>query len=325
MGAVEAETSRRSALGQAVLGVGLAFAVARAATLLDRDLHAALHLLAFHGGLSAARDLVANLLALSVTAVSVLVSITMSIVQGAAGQLSPRLVRPLLARALPPASLLLYVGTVAYSMALLYLLEGSAAVRPRVSVTLAMVATFASTLAASVHLLKAMQAVRLDDLLADLGGSARDACQAPAPAGWSEPGPWPGDPALDALRLLSDVGLRALSPAVNDPYTGIQALEASAPALERLATQATGGDGAAARRLGAALEITLGATLRYGASDPEVLAAVARVAGGLEPACPQVVDEWFDQLRQALREAAAQLARLAERALVEEALRAPTA
>jgi uncharacterized membrane protein len=57
------------------------------------------------------------------------------------------------------------------------------------------------------------------------------------------------DPAL-ALRLLADIGLRALSPAVNDPSTAVQALDAMDGLLRALATRDLGieqiaaGDGA---------------------------------------------------------------------------------
>jgi len=44
------------------------------------------------------------------------------------------------------------------------------------------------------------------------------------------------DPAL-ALRLLADIALRALSPAVNDPTTAVQALDRIASLLRVLATR----------------------------------------------------------------------------------------
>ena len=44
------------------------------------------------------------------------------------------------------------------------------------------------------------------------------------------------DPAF-AIRLLADIGLRALSPAVNDPATAVQALDAMDGLLRVLATR----------------------------------------------------------------------------------------
>jgi uncharacterized membrane protein len=44
------------------------------------------------------------------------------------------------------------------------------------------------------------------------------------------------DPAL-AIRVLVDIGLRALSPAVNDPTSAAQALDAIQACLERLAAR----------------------------------------------------------------------------------------
>ena len=62
------------------------------------------------------------------------------------------------------------------------------------------------------------------------------------------------DPAF-ALRLLADIGLRALSPAVNDPTTAVEALDAMDGLLRVLATrdlsvaQVAGSDGAVRVRL----------------------------------------------------------------------------
>jgi uncharacterized membrane protein len=290
--------SGRGTLG--ALGVGLLGALAL--SWLDQDLHEALHFLAFHGDLDAARDLLANLLALSVTAVSVLVSITMSIVQGAAGQFSPRLVGPLLARVLPPSSLVLYVGAVAYTMVLLYLAEGVDQEAPRVSVTLAMVLTFASTLVASAQLLRAMWAIRVEDLMRWLGKRAR--------AGNS----------MEGLRLLSDIGLRALSPAVNDPYTAIQALDAAVPVLRDLGTACSDDVEGAAQQFERGLELVLGGFLRYGAGDAEVLVALAGSAHELREASGGASADWFSDFLGAVGSAGEALGRAAERGAVERAV-----
>lgn len=87
------------------------------------------------------------------------------------------------------------------------------------------------------------------------------------------------------LRQLQDVATRALSPGVNDPSTAVLAIGQLSAVLCRYAAHPLGDDvvededgrpRAAAPRPGfaAMLELAVGAPRRYGASDPEVLAAL---------------------------------------------------
>ncbi len=87
------------------------------------------------------------------------------------------------------------------------------------------------------------------------------------------------------LRQLQDVATRALSPGVNDPTTAVLAVTQMSAVLCRYAAHPLGDDvavddddrvRAASPRpgFGALLELAVGATRRYGSSDPEVLVAL---------------------------------------------------
>ncbi len=96
---------------------------------------------------------------------------------------------------------------------------------------------------------------------------------------------------LFGFRLLADIADRALSPAMNDPYTAIQALEAARSPLHLLSEAPRGvlayeRDGAPAARvtapsLGEYVSAVVDGPLRYGAADPDVLAEIADLAGSL--------------------------------------------
>lgn len=88
------------------------------------------------------------------------------------------------------------------------------------------------------------------------------------------------------LRQLQDVATRALSPGVNDPTTAVMAVTQMSAVLCRYAAHPLGDDvavddddgsvRAASPRpgFGALLELAVGATRRYGSSDPEVLVSL---------------------------------------------------
>jgi uncharacterized membrane protein len=90
------------------------------------------------------------------------------------------------------------------------------------------------------------------------------------------------------LRQLVDVALRALSPAVNDPYTGIQVIQRLTVLLCALAPMPLG-DYVVAGREGSAdvvvhapsfrdyTDLACGLIRRYGASEPTVTAALLRM------------------------------------------------
>jgi uncharacterized membrane protein len=90
------------------------------------------------------------------------------------------------------------------------------------------------------------------------------------------------------MRQLADIAVKALSPAINDPYTSIQALEHIAVLLAALARRPLGNqrlyDDAGelrlvmpGRDLAYFLELATGQSRRYGASEPRVLRALIRV------------------------------------------------
>jgi len=90
------------------------------------------------------------------------------------------------------------------------------------------------------------------------------------------------------MRQLADIAVKALSPAINDPYTGIQALEHIGVLLLALARRELGGqevrdtDGSLrvvihGRDLEYYVELATGQIRRYGRSEPRVLRALLRV------------------------------------------------
>ena len=116
------------------------------------------------------------------------------------------------------------------------------------------------------------------------------------------------DPAF-ALRLLADIGLRALSPAVNDPTTAVEALDAMDGLLRALATrdlnveQVAGSDGTIRVRLVLPVwddyvAVALDETIALPAISPNVLRRILRLLDDLAAITPP-------SRRSALRLAAA--------------------
>jgi Predicted membrane protein (DUF2254) len=91
------------------------------------------------------------------------------------------------------------------------------------------------------------------------------------------------------IRQLVDVACKALSPAVNDPYTAVQAVDHLSVIFCALARRPLGnhvardGAGAAAiipgRRFGEYLAVMCGLIRRYGAGEPTVAHALLRLLG----------------------------------------------
>ena len=90
------------------------------------------------------------------------------------------------------------------------------------------------------------------------------------------------------VRQLADIAVKALSPAINDPYTAIQSLEHIGVVLASLAPRPLGGqllcdpDGSPrvwmpGRDLRYYLDLATGQIRRYGASEPRVALALIRV------------------------------------------------
>ncbi len=109
------------------------------------------------------------------------------------------------------------------------------------------------------------------------------------------------------MRQLVDIALRALSPAVNDPYTGIQAIHRLTVVLCALAVTPLD-DYVAARRDGSPgvvvkmpsfadyVDLACGLIRRYGASEPTVTAALLRM---LQDVQAMVTDPGRRQVLQA--------------------------
>jgi uncharacterized membrane protein len=130
------------------------------------------------------------------------------------------------------------------------------------------------------------------------------------------------------MRQLADIGVKALSPAVNDPYTGMQALEHIATLLAALAPRALGNqflyDEAGrlrvvvpGRTFAYYVELGTGQIRRYGASEPRVLAALLRTLGTIAPFCRD------DVARRPVTEAVALVGEAAELSIVQDGDRRP--
>lgn len=97
------------------------------------------------------------------------------------------------------------------------------------------------------------------------------------------------------VRQLADIAVKALSPAINDPYTAIQALEHIGVVLAKLAPRRLGGqlltDGPATvwmpgRDLRYYLDLATGQIRRYGSAEPRVCLALIRVLRTTAWFCP---------------------------------------
>lgn len=98
------------------------------------------------------------------------------------------------------------------------------------------------------------------------------------------------------VRQLADIASKALSPAVNDPYTAVQAVDHLSVVLASLATRALGSqalidsEGTArvyvpARDWAYFIDLGLGQVRRFGHTEPRVVLALLRVARDLGTVC----------------------------------------
>jgi uncharacterized membrane protein len=112
------------------------------------------------------------------------------------------------------------------------------------------------------------------------------------------------------FRQLADPACKALSPAVNDPYTAVQAIDHLAVLFGALAARPVGDyvardpDGTVrlivpGRRFGEILTITVGLIRRYGAAEPNVVQALLRLLGTCAALAIEDPRRWTDIERQA--------------------------
>jgi uncharacterized membrane protein len=98
------------------------------------------------------------------------------------------------------------------------------------------------------------------------------------------------------MRQLVDIACKALSPAVNDPYTAVQAIEHLDVVCRGLAARPLGDDVVAdaptgavvvmtGRRFGEYVDTVCGLLRRYGSHEPTVLVAVLRMLDGCADVC----------------------------------------
>ncbi|WP_419993305.1 DUF2254 domain-containing protein [Streptomyces boninensis] len=114
------------------------------------------------------------------------------------------------------------------------------------------------------------------------------------------------------LRLLADISIRALSPAVNDPTTAVQALDQIEDVLLRLADRPLGPawllDGAGVPRVAYPapgwadfVGLSLDETLLYGAGNPQVVRRLYTLLDRLSAAVPEHRRGPVEERRAALR------------------------
>jgi uncharacterized membrane protein len=112
------------------------------------------------------------------------------------------------------------------------------------------------------------------------------------------------------FRQLADPACKALSPAVNDPYTAIQAIDHLAVLFGALVARPVGdfvgrdGDGTVrlvvpGRRFVEILTITVGLIRRYGAAEPNVVQALLRLLGTCAALAIEDPRRWADVEKQA--------------------------
>jgi uncharacterized membrane protein len=133
------------------------------------------------------------------------------------------------------------------------------------------------------------------------------------------------------VRQLTDIACKALSPAINDPYTGIQSLEHISVVLAALARRRIGGqllvdDTGAVRVIvhGRALpyfvDFACGQIRRYGAREPRVLLALLRAMRTIALNIADPIDRGAieDQVRLIVADGEREIAQPADQTQVRE-------
>jgi uncharacterized membrane protein len=130
------------------------------------------------------------------------------------------------------------------------------------------------------------------------------------------------DPGL-GMRQLCDAACKALSPAINDPYTAIQAIEHLSVIFAALAVRPSGNVvvyaqgclvAVSSRSFSEHLAGGVGLIRRYGAAEPTVIAALLRLLATALEAIGQVPQHW-----EVVQEQANLLVSAAEREVAEPA------
>jgi uncharacterized membrane protein len=130
------------------------------------------------------------------------------------------------------------------------------------------------------------------------------------------------------IRQLADIAAKALSPAVNDPYTAMQATEHLAVVLAALAPRQLGHqvlvDGTDRERVAVPgrdwatyVELATGQVRRYGCTEPRVLTTLLRALDAIGGFCHD------DERRQVVAHSVALVEEAAERAITQDADRTP--
>ena len=225
--------------------------------------------LAFRGTADDARTLLSNVTSTVVTVIALVLGLTVVALQLSSTQFSPRLLRSFLRDRPTQVVLSTFVATFAYSAAGLYTVGLSAGGRPRNfrdwrSAVLAWMWTSARDEPAPDPVI--FQRAMMDAVQVGFERTQKQ------------------DDAL-GIRQLVDIACKALSPAVNDPYTAVQAIDHLSVIFCALAVRPLGDDVAAdptgrgvvivpGRRFGDYLATMCGLLRRYGCADPTVALAL---------------------------------------------------
>jgi uncharacterized membrane protein len=186
------------------LGVGLPRLDGR----IDQDLSSATTAYLFGGGPSAARTLLGTIASSLITVTALTFSLTVVTLQLASSQFSPRLLRTFTSDRFVHATLALLLGTFTYSLAVLRTVRDQTSSRaafvPQVSVTLSFVLAVLSVLALVLFLAHLARQIRVETMLRNVQGDARDATLrllSERPSGvWTE---LQLTPPADALTLVA--------------------------------------------------------------------------------------------------------------------------
>lgn len=157
-------------LAAVIVGVGLGIAVPEIDRAVDQSLPASITAVLFSGGTEAARAVLSAIAGSLITATSLTFSLTVIALQLASSQASPRLLRMFASDGMVHATLAVFLGTFAYSLAVLRTVAdtGGEPFVPRIAVTVASLLTLASVIMLTVFLAHLARQLRVETMMRDV-------------------------------------------------------------------------------------------------------------------------------------------------------------
>lgn len=158
-----------------IVGVGLGVAIPEIDRAVDQTLPASITAMLFSGGTEAARAVLSAIAGSLITATSLTFSLTVVALQLASSQASPRLLRMFASDGMVHATLALFLGTFAYSLAVLRTVAdtGDEPFVPRIAVTVASLLTLASVVMLTVFLAHLARQLRVETMMRDVHGETQ--------------------------------------------------------------------------------------------------------------------------------------------------------